>query len=103
MPVEDWIEKWTDMQTKEMGRIERQHGERMDKIEKSVDSLNDKMDALSAKMDTKMDDLAKSIQDRNEKHAIDLAVIKTKLAFYAAAAGVIAGGAIAWLVTFFSK
>ena len=76
------------MQTKEMERIEQQHGGRMDKIEKSVESLNEKMDALSDKVDKKMDSLAESIRERNEKHAIDLAIIKTKLAFYAAIAGV---------------
>lgn len=103
MPVEDWIEKWTDMQTKEMERIERQHGERMDKIEKSIESLNDKVDALSDKMDTKMDDLVRSIQIKNEHHAVELAVIKTKLAFYAAAVGILASAISSWFVNLFSK
>ena len=103
MPVEDWIEKWTQIQTKEMERIEQQHGSRMDKIEKSVESLNEKMDILSDKVDKKMDSLAESIRERNEKHAIDLAIIKTKLAFYAAAAGIIAGACVAWAVDHFSN
>ena len=103
MPVEDWIEKWTQMQTKEMERIERQHGDRMDKIERSVDALNEKMDALSINIDSKMDALSVSIRERNEKHAIDLAVIKTKIAIYAASAAALAAGVIAWAVNFFSK
>lgn len=103
MPVEDWIEKWTEMQTNEMKRIERHHGERMDKIERSVEALNSKMDALTDKIDQKMDALTKTIGEKNEKHAVDLAVIKTNLAVYATIAGLVAGAIIAWLVNFFSK
>lgn len=92
MPVEDWIEKWAEIQTKEIERIERQHGERMDKLEKSIEAVN-----------VKLDNLTDLITKRNERHAIDIAVIKTKMALYAAAAGLLAGGFVSWFIGFFSK
>lgn len=99
MPVEDWIEKWTEMQTKEIERIERQHGERMDKIEKSIDNLDEKIDDLSKKMDK----ITEAINAKNNEHAIELAVIKTKIAAYATIASIFSAGVVAWAVNYFSK
>ena len=92
MPVEDWIERWTDAQTRELERIEKNHGDRMDRIEASIEKLDKKLDGIAEEL--------KQIRDGNRDHSVDLAVIKTKLAIYAAASGLIAGAIISWFVTF---
>lgn len=92
MPVEDWIERWTDAQTREIDRIERNHGERMDRIEASIEKMDKKMDTI-------MEEL-KQIRDGDKNHEIDLAIIKTKLAGYAIAAGMVAGGIVSWFIAF---
>lgn len=91
MAIEDWIEKWTEMHAKEIDRVERQHGERMDKIEKSIEKLEKKIDDLTKLLQ----EYADASKSKDEKHAIDIAVLKTKFAFYAGVGTLVGGGIVA--------
>lgn len=119
MPVEDWIEKWTDMCVREMTtlaenqktmskdlsdnqkRMEDKHETRMKNIEDSIAEIKVSNAAEFKNLNTKLDEfirLSNEKSDAQDKtHSVSIAEIKTKLAVIAGGVGLVAGAFISWI------
>lgn len=126
MPIEDWIEKWTDMQVREMAnleerhrrstdaltenlkRMEDRHEARMQKIENSIDEMKrsnseefgkvyDKLDQVYSKLDELIRTTNEKQNDQQKQTTIDLVELKVKIGIIAAAIAIAAGLFASWL------
>ena len=117
MPIEDWIEKWTEGLVRELKsmsdnqhRIEDKHEARMDKIEKSIDDLRKenaeefakvyaKLDKTYMKLDEFIKNTDKNSGDRDIEHTLAIHEIKIKLAAISAGVGIAAGAAASIIIS----
>lgn len=126
MPIEDWIEKWTDMQVREMSNLEERHRRatdaltdnmkrmedryevRMQKIENSIEEMKksnaeefgkvyDKLDLVYTKLDELIRTTNEKQNDQHKQNSIDLAELKVKIGIIAAAIAVAAGAFASWV------
>jgi len=126
MPVEDWIDRWTEVQMREIAtlsesqrdfarqlsesqqRIEDRHESRMTRIEESFTAANksnsdelsklyDKLDAVYDKLDEFIKLSNEKAEERDKQHTINITELKTKFAYVSAGVGVVGGAFITWL------
>lgn len=125
MPVEDWIEKWTEGLVREIKtmsesqhRIEDKHEARMDKIEKSIEDLrrefSEEFAKVYAKQDKtylKLDEFIKNTNDksdsRDNEQMMAINEMKIKLAAICTGIGIAAGAAasivVSWITGFMGR
>lgn len=129
MPIEDWIEKWTDMQVREMTnleerhrrttdslaeslkRMEDRHEARMQKIENSIEEMKrsnseefgkvyDKLDLVYSKLDELIRTTNDKQNDSLKQTSLDLVELKVKIGIIAAAIAISAAALASWLTKF---
>jgi hypothetical protein len=125
MPVEDWIEKWTEGLVREIKtmsdnqhRIEDKHEARMDKIEKSIEDMRKenseefakvyaKLDKTYSKLDEFIKNTEKSSGDRDTEQLLAIHEIRIKLAVMCGGVGIAAGAitsiAVSWATGFIGR
>ena len=125
MPVEDWIEKWTEglvreikTMTESQHRIEDKHEARMDKMEKSIEDLRKenaeefakvyaKLDKTYSKLDEFIKNTEKNSGERDNEQLLAIHEIKIKLAVVCGGIGIAAGAVasilVSWLTGFIGR
>jgi len=115
MPVEDWFDRYVEMQIREMNvmtantkavtdalaanmdKMEERQDKRMDKLEAQMTSLEKKMDDMYTKLDEFITATKEKIDARDTEHAITLAELKTKIGIVGVSAGALLSAFLAWL------